>query len=289
MGGAAACRPSSPESLCRGGGWAPGEPSLPPLARVAPKPAGTGDKPSSDFPLPEQGPRVAAPVRRASDRPSASSGAPEWCALGPGRRGRRSGRTDLPAPPAPAASHLRPAPPSPSLAQWLHSFLPGHSTNIYRVPTMCPVPGRMPQGCGEEESEAALPSRGSHLEVAKVRPVNLRAVVESTGEGARESEKAPRRWPPSDLDLLSSLQQTPFALVTQSPPLTPTRLPALLPWPFLPLGTFFPCPSPLRCHFLWEPSRTGRDNVEIKLFPPNDITFIFCTSLPEIHTHTHES
>lgn len=47
------------------------------LARVAPRPAGTGDKPSSEFPRPEQGLRVASPAPRAPDSPPAASGAPE--------------------------------------------------------------------------------------------------------------------------------------------------------------------------------------------------------------------
>lgn len=168
VGGAAACRPSSPESECRGGSRALGEPSLPPPALLALRPAGTSGKKKnpSDLPRPKQGPQVASPVLRAPDRPPAASGAPEWGALGP-RSGGRSRRTDFPAPPAPAASHLRLSPPSPSLAQWLHSFLPGRSTNIYRVPTGCPALGRTPQG-RRERNPRLQPSRDSHLEVAKV-------------------------------------------------------------------------------------------------------------------------
>lgn len=91
----------------------------------------------------------------APGSPARRLGSPGVGRAGAGERGR-SGRTDFPAPPAPAASHLRLSPPSPSLAQWLHSFLPGRSTNIYRVPTGCPALGQTPQG--PREKNPNLPS-----------------------------------------------------------------------------------------------------------------------------------
>lgn len=150
-------------------------------------------------------------------------------------------------PPRPSRSRGLPPAPGPALPTPgpMASFIPPWALYKY-LPSAHHVSCTWTDAAGvqREESEAALPSRDSHLEVAKVRLGNLWAVAESTREGARESEKAPRRWSPLDLALLSSFWNTSFAPVMQSPLFTPTRLPALLPWPFLLRGRSFPAPPP---------------------------------------------
>lgn len=142
--GGAASKPRSRESERRGGGGAAGGRALLPPAPLALWPPGGGDPASSELRRESRGPgsrsRPCAPLILRE----AASGAPEWYALGPGRRRtrRRTGfQGPLPRPRPPTCP--RPRPP-PSCAQWVHSFLLVRSTNIYRVPTGCPPPNCAP-------------------------------------------------------------------------------------------------------------------------------------------------
>lgn len=166
MGGAAAYRPTSPESECRGGSRAQSEPSLPPPALIALWPAGPSDKPPSDLPRPKQGPQVASPALRAPDRPPAASRAPELGALGPGRGEEREDRLPRPSrsrglPPAPVPALPKPGP--------MASFIPPRALYKY-LPCAHRVSGTETDAAGaqREESEAAQLSGDSHLEVIKV-------------------------------------------------------------------------------------------------------------------------
>lgn len=114
----------------------------------------SGSRAAANHPLPNSraesgGPGSLSRASAPSIAREAATGAPEWCALGPGRRRKRRRRTDfqgpLPRPRPPTCP--RPRPP-PSCAQWVHSFLRVSSANICRVPTGCPAPGRPPRGCG---------------------------------------------------------------------------------------------------------------------------------------------
>uniref|UniRef100_A0A8I3QW40 Uncharacterized protein n=1 Tax=Canis lupus familiaris TaxID=9615 RepID=A0A8I3QW40_CANLF len=160
--GGAASRPgsrgaSAGEAAGGGGRRAAGGRALLPPAPLAlcPRAAATRALPNSGAgsrgpgPLPQ--PRAPWIAREAA------SGAPDWCAPGPGRRRRRTGfQGPLPRPRPPTCP--RPRPP-PSCAQWVHSFLLLRFTNIYRVPTGCPAPGRAPRGCGRGNPSRPWPLR----------------------------------------------------------------------------------------------------------------------------------
>lgn len=164
MGGAAS-KPRSPESERRGGGETAGGRASAPSSRSS-RALALGRRRPTLFRTPMAESRDPGSLSRPCEpliAREAASGAPEWYALGPGRRRTRGRRRTafqgpLPRPRPPTCP--RPRPP-PSCAQWVHSFLLVRSTNIYRVPTGCPAPGRAPQGCGGRNPSRPSPSRDS--------------------------------------------------------------------------------------------------------------------------------
>lgn len=113
MGGAAS-KPRSPESERRGGCEAAGGRALLRLAPLALWPSGGGEPPPSELPRREQGPRVALQGLRALDHTRGRHGSPRVVRAGAWEEEEEEEEDGLPgAPPAPAASHLPLAPPSP--------------------------------------------------------------------------------------------------------------------------------------------------------------------------------
>lgn len=119
---------------------------------------GSGDPQPAELGRPDPEPRVALSALRALVAREVALRTPECYALGPGKRRRRR-RTafqgPLPRPRPPTCP--RPRPP-PNCAQWVHSFLPVTSTNIYGVPTGCGAPGCGGRSLSQCCLDSALPS-----------------------------------------------------------------------------------------------------------------------------------
>lgn len=186
--GGAASKPKSPESECRGGREAAAieRSFLRLLSRPRPRARATHPLPTSgaESKSPES---PLQPCTRWIAR-EAASGAPEWYALGPGRR-RRWRRTGFQGPSR--AGGLPPAlgPALPQLCP-MGSFIPYSALDKY-LPSAHRVPstGTIAEGMRREESVPALPSWDSQLGQGRrsepTHGVGLRWEKESWGE-ARE-------------------------------------------------------------------------------------------------------
>lgn len=155
VGGAAVCRPSSPESECRGGSRALGEPSLPPPTLLALGPAGTsGKKKPFRSPAPQtrtpgrfsSPARPRSPASRLGSPGMGRAGAEEWGEEQEDRLPRPSRSRGLP--PAPVPALPKPGP--------MASFIPPRALYKY-LPSAHRVSGTGTDASGaqREESEAA--------------------------------------------------------------------------------------------------------------------------------------